>query len=55
MFSECICNTTGAVSAKCNSEGFCDCKTDDIIGDNCSDCKKGLVGFPNCRGIFLAI
>ena len=45
----CQCNIDGSYDHKCKSfGGQCNCKPN-VIGRDCSMCKTGYYGFPNCR------
>ena len=50
IFTECQCDVAGSKSPTCNSNGLCECKTNLITGEKCSQCIVGLVAFPNCTG-----
>ena len=47
-FSACGCDEQGSVSATCDASGKCSCKTEDIQGDQCSECAPKLSNFPSC-------
>ena len=51
IISECHCDTMGSNSMSCDSNGSCECKSNDIVGQKCSKCKAGLSDFPLCKGI----
>ncbi|CAG9771124.1 unnamed protein product [Ceutorhynchus assimilis] len=45
----CQCDYAGSISFECEKfGGQCKCK-DNIIGRQCTACKTGYFGFPNCR------
>lgn len=45
----CQCNIDGSNDHKCSSfGGQCNCKPN-VIGRDCSKCKTGYYGFPNCK------
>lgn len=47
----CDCNVDGSKSVKCESfGGQCPCKVN-IIGRQCSMCRPGFFGFPDCQRI----
>ncbi|XP_074594778.1 laminin subunit alpha [Brevipalpus obovatus] len=45
----CSCNFTGSIDFQCDKEGGqCPCKPN-VIGRDCSACKTGYYGFPDCK------
>ena len=44
----CGCNINGSISASCDPDGQCDCKSN-IIGIKCTECETGYHGFPDCK------
>ncbi|ESO00345.1 hypothetical protein HELRODRAFT_192596 [Helobdella robusta] len=47
---KCQCDPDGSTSFNCDPYGGkCPCKSQFIIGRDCSQCKTGYWGFPNCR------
>ncbi|XP_035025549.1 laminin subunit gamma-2 [Hippoglossus stenolepis] len=44
----CRCNTTGSVSATCDSRGRCSCK-EGVSGDKCNRCPDGPIGPNGCK------
>ena len=44
----CGCNINGSISASCDPDGQCDCKSN-IIGIKCTHCETGYHGFPDCK------
>ena len=48
---DCQCDTMGSNLTSCDSNGLCECKSNDIVGEKCSKCKDGLFDFPLCNGI----
>ena len=51
IISECLCDTMGASLTSCDSKGSCECISNDIVGEKCTNCKDGLFDFPLCKGI----
>ena len=46
---ECNCNVQGSLSLKCDQfGGQCRCRSN-VIGRDCSACRTGYYGFPNCK------
>ncbi|XP_054452611.1 laminin subunit gamma-2 [Anoplopoma fimbria] len=43
----CRCNSTGSISATCDSRGRCNCK-DGVTGDKCNRCPGGPIGPNGC-------
>ena len=48
LIIDCNCNVQGSLTNSCNSNGVCICKNDNIVGDKCTECKPGLINFPDC-------
>ncbi|KAJ8306110.1 hypothetical protein KUTeg_016655 [Tegillarca granosa] len=45
----CECDIDGSMSFECDRfGGQCQCR-DNVIGRQCTDCREGYYGFPNCR------
>jgi laminin alpha 3/5 len=45
----CGCDPNGSLSTQCDKlGGQCECK-ENVIGRQCSRCKTGFYGFPNCK------
>ena len=45
----CLCDALGSRSDSCQAfGGQCPCK-DNVIGRNCTRCKSGYYGFPDCK------
>ena len=45
----CDCNTDGSQNNNCESfGGQCECK-ENVVGRQCTKCKPGYYGFPNCK------
>ena len=48
----CDCDTQGSTSKYCQEfGGQCPCKPN-VIGRQCTRCKVGYYGFPNCRRMY---
>ena len=51
----CDCDGQGSISKYCQEfGGQCPCKPD-VIGRQCTQCKVGYYGFPNCKRMFCFI
>lgn len=46
---DCNCDSTGSVASSCDKiGGQCKCK-ENVIGRQCTRCKPGYFGFPDCK------